>query len=249
MNRYFIRLAYNGANYHGWQVQDNAHTVQAEMEEKLSLILGIKVYVVGCGRTDTGVHAREFYAHFEVPESLPDEKGLLYKLNGFLPDDIVVYDIFKVDKDMHARFSAVSRTYKYYISRQKDPFNSGQRYFYFGELNVEAMQEACQHLIGEKDFTSFSKLHTQTATNICKVTEAKWKEDDYRLIFTISADRFLRNMVRAVVGTLLEIGKGKIASGDMKTIIEEKNRARAGFSVAAQGLFLEKVKYPFHSLL
>lgn len=244
MNRYFISMAFHGGAYHGWQVQQNAHTVQAVLEEKLSLILGMKTNVTGCGRTDTGVHARQFYAHFQVAEPLSGEKGLVYKLNGFLPDDIVVYDIFPVDRDMHARFSAVSRTYRYYISRQKDPFHKDQRYFYFSALHVEAMQGACQHLIGQKDFTSFSKLHTQTATNICTVTSAAWEQEGYLLVFTIAADRFLRNMVRAVVGTLLEIGKEKITVVDMKKIIEEKDRTRAGFSVPAQGLFLEKVEYP-----
>lgn len=245
MNRYFIYIAFHGNRYHGWQLQENAHTVQAEIEGKLSLILGMKVNLTGCGRTDTGVHARWFYAHFEVPEPFPDESGLVYKLNSFLPNDIVVYDIFQVDKDMHARFSAVKRTYRYYISRQKDPFHIDQRYFYFGVLNVEAMQQACRFLVGEQDFTSFSKLHTQTATNVCTVTTASWKQEGHQLIFTIAADRFLRNMVRAIVGTLLEIGKGKIKPEDVKKIIEAKDRSQAGFSVPAKGLFLEKVEYMF----
>ncbi|NOX85446.1 MAG: tRNA pseudouridine(38-40) synthase TruA [Chlorobi bacterium] len=245
MQRYFIRMAYHGGNYHGWQVQKNAHTVQAEMEEKLAVMLGGHVSVTGCGRTDTGVHAREFYAHFDMEKPLKDARELAFRLNVFLPDDIVVFDIFPVAPDMHARFSAVSRTYRYYISRQKDPFYRDLQYEYTGRLNIEAMKEASRFILGKQDFTSFSKLHTQTTTNICTVTEALWTEDDNRLIFTISADRFLRNMVRAVVGTLFEVGKGKIQPEDVKNIIDAKDRSHAGFSVPARGLFLEKVEYEF----
>lgn len=243
MQRYFIRLAYHGGQYHGWQVQDNAHTVQAEMEEKLSVMLGKKTGITGCGRTDTGVHAREFYAHFDVETPLEDEKELAFRLNAFLPGDIVVFDIFPVSPDLHARFSAVSRTYRYYISRRKDPFYRDLQYEYTAPLDIESMKEASRFLLGEQDFTSFSKLHTQTATNICTVTETSWIEDDHRLIFTITADRFLRNMVRAIVGTLVEVGKGKLQPGDVKKIIEARDRSQAGFSVPAKGLFLEKVKY------
>ena len=236
-------MAYHGGNYHGWQVQENAHTVQAEMEEKLSVMLGRPVSVTGCGRTDTGVHAREFYAHFDLDDTLKDPGELAFRLNAFLPADIVVFAVFPVESDMHARFSAVSRTYRYYISRRKDPFYRNLQYEYTGPLDFEAMQDSCHFLIGQKDFTSFSKLHTQTATNICTVTEARWTEEDHRLVFTISADRFLRNMVRAVVGTLLETGKGKLKPQDMEKIIAAKDRSQAGFSVPAKGLFLEKVEY------
>lgn len=244
MSRYFIRLSYNGTNYHGWQLQNNAHSVQAELNDKLTALLGESINVVGCGRTDAGVHAREFYAHFEVDKLVFSEKDLTYKLNRFLPEDIAIDKIFAVDKEMHARFSAVSRTYKYHIARRKSPFNSLFNYFFDGQLDVEAMQLASTFLFQHEDFTSFSKLHTQTATNNCKIIVAKWELVDNELIFTITADRFLRNMVRAIVGTLLEIGKGKLKPQEMQKIIEAKDRSRAGFSVPAKGLFLEKIVYP-----
>lgn len=242
MKRYFIKLAYHGGNYHGWQIQDNAHTVQAEINEKLSLLLAEQINVVGCGRTDTGVHAREFYAHFETGNTF-DPDDVIYKLNGFLPADIVIYDLYEVQSDMHARFNAKSRTYCYYISTIKNPFGAGQQYEFRGRLDINLMNKAAHYLLQYTDFTSFSKLHTQTQTNLCHISEAGWERSGSRLVFTITADRFLRNMVRAIVGTLLEIGKGKLDAATMKTIIESKDRAQAGFSVPAKGLFLEKVVY------
>ena len=244
MHRYFIKLAFNGANYHGWQMQDNAHTVQAEITEKLSLLLKEKIIIVGCGRTDTGVHAREFYTHFEVPELLPDVRGVVFKLNSFLPTDIVIYSIYKVAPNLHSRFSAISRTYSYYISLVKDPFNENTSYHYNGLLNIEEMSKACSYLYDHTNFTSFSKLHTQTTSNNCIIQLAKFQRIKDELVFTITADRFLRNMVRAIVGTLLEIGKGKLDAIELNKIIEAKDRSTAGFSVPAHGLFLEKVTYP-----
>ena len=246
MRRYFVKLAYNGTNYHGWQIQDNARTVQQELNEKISLMLNQKVNLVGCGRTDTGVHAREFYAHFDLPDEYGEvDEMLAFRLNAFLPGDIVIYQVFQVPSGFHARFDAKSRTYKYYISRQKDPFMTGLSYTYHAPLDIKKMNEASGILFGYEDFTSFSKLHTQTKTNICRIMEAGWEEKDGMLVFTIKADRFLRNMVRAIVGTNLEIGKGKLAVEDMKRIIEAKDRSQAGFSVPAQGLFLEKIEYNF----
>jgi len=246
MIRYFLKLAYRGTAYHGWQIQENAHTVQAELNEKISLFLGESINSMGCGRTDTGVHAREFYAHFEMqnPISLQADE-FVYKLNRFLPPDISISRLQKVPNDLHARFSALSRTYRYYISLDKNPFERDFCLEYSGDLQLEAMQEAASLLKNYTDFTSFSKLHTQRETNNCSIREAFWKKEGSMLIFTISADRFLRNMVRAVVGTLLEIGKGKLKPSDMKTIIEARDRRKAGFSVPAKGLFLEKVVYPF----
>jgi len=209
------------------------------------LMLGESINLVGCGRTDTGVHAREFYAHFEISKKLNELRDLAFRLNGFLPDDIVIYEIFKVPADFHARFDAKSRTYKYYISIQKNPFLTGQSFYFHGKLDVSKMNEACSVLFNYTDFTSFSKLHTQTKTNNCKIYKAIWKEDGDELIFTIQADRFLRNMVRAIVGTMIEIGSGKLGVQDMKRIIEAKDRSDAGFSVPAEGLFLEKVSYVF----
>lgn len=245
MNRYFIKLAYNGTNYHGWQIQENAHTVQAELNEKISLMLRESVNLVGCGRTDTGVHAREFYAHFEISEELNDLQDLSFRLNGFLPEDIVIFEIFEVPEDFHSRFDAQSRTYKYYISQRKNPFTSGQSFYYHAQLDVIKMNAACEILYDYSDFTSFSKLHTQTKTNHCTIFKAKWEKAGDELAFTIQADRFLRNMVRAIVGTMIEIGSGKLDVLDMKRIIEAKDRSDAGFSVPAEGLCLEKVAYDF----
>lgn len=244
MQRYFIKLAYKGTNYHGWQIQDNAHSVQAEITEKISVLLKEEISIIGCGRTDTGVHAREFFAHFEVSELKFEMKDLAYKLNSFLPDDIVIHDIYKVPSDLHARFSAVSRTYSYYISLVKNPFGEKTSYYYIGDLDIEAMNVACSFLHDHTDFTSFSKLHTQTATNNCNIQLAKFEIDGSDLVFTITADRFLRNMVRAIVGTLVEIGKGKMNASNINQIIEARDRSKAGFSVPAHGLFLERIVYP-----
>ncbi|MEJ2596603.1 MAG: tRNA pseudouridine(38-40) synthase TruA [bacterium] len=225
MKRYLIHLAYNGKNYHGWQVQENAHTVQAEVNEKISLLLKSEINVVGCGRTDTGVHARDFYAHFDHEVPIPDPDELAYRLDQFLPGDIAIWNVKEVSPDIHARFSAVSRTYAYYISTRKAPFLEGQCYVYTGPLNLGAMSSSCKYLFPYTDFTSFSKLHTQTATNNCTVTRASWEKEGGMLIFTITADRFLRNMVRAIVGSMIEIGKGKLKPDDLGHIIEAKDRS------------------------
>jgi len=243
MNRYFIKLAYNGLAFHGWQIQDNAHSVQAEITDKLKLLLKTDLHIVGCGRTDTGVHASEFFAHFDIEGEIKNFKDLSYKLNNFLSDNIVVYDIYQVEDDFHSRFSASKRTYKYYVSNKKNPFKNHLSYYFQHDLDVKEMNKACLYLFEYKDFTSFSKLHTQTATNDCKIESAEWTEEDGMLVFTISADRFLRNMVRAIVGTLVEIGRGKLKAEDIKTIIELKDRSKAGYSVPAQGLFLHRVEY------
>jgi tRNA pseudouridine38-40 synthase len=245
LHRYFIKLAYKGTHYHGWQIQDNAHTVQAELNQKISLMLGETVNLVGCGRTDTGVHAMEFYAHFDISKELDQLDHLAFKLNGFLPEDIVVFEIFEVPTDFHARFDAQSRTYKYDISQRKNPFATGQTFYYHGQLDVVKMNAACEILYEYTDFTSFSKLHTQTKTNHCTIYKAKWEKVGDELVFTIQADRFLRNMVRAIVGTMLEIGCGKLQVDDLHRIIEAKDRSDAGFSVPAEGLFLAKVDYDF----
>lgn len=243
MRRYLIRLAYNGSNYHGWQLQENAHTVQAEITDKLSILLKENISVTGCGRTDTGVHAREFFVHFNINDLGWDLTDLVYKLNSFLPADIVIFDIVEVDSDFHTRFSAKKRTYRYYISTIKDPFAEKISYYYNGHLDMEAMNKACGYLLHYTDFTSFSKLHTQTATNNCNITFAKFESIENQIVFTITADRFLRNMVRAIMGTLLEIGKGRIVPEIICEIIEAKDRSKAGFSVPAHGLFLEKIEY------
>ena len=243
--RYFIFLQYDGTAYHGWQSQPDAVSVQQTIEEKLSLLLRRELFIVGAGRTDAGVHARLMAAHFEYDE-MDQEKlnTLAFKLNGLLPPDIAILRIVPVKEDAHARFSAVSRTYKYYITTQKSSFD---RYFstriYF-DLDVDKMNEACKKLFDYSDFTSFAKLHTDVKTHICKIMQAHWEKDGQHYVFTIQADRFLRNMVRAIVGTMMQVGKGKISVEEFCKIIERQNRCQAGDSVPAQALFLEDVEYP-----
>ncbi|MDP4240372.1 MAG: tRNA pseudouridine(38-40) synthase TruA [Bacteroidota bacterium] len=244
--RYFLQIAYNGGDYNGWQIQPNGITVQEELEKALEILLRLRIGVTGCGRTDTGVHASDFYAHFDIPEEgmLLPVNQLKYKLNLLLPSSIVIHDIFKVNPDIHARFSALSRTYKYRISMAKNPFCNGFAYFYHQRLDVETMNKAAAILKEYNDFSCFSKSGTQVKTNICHITHAKWDQDGSMLVFTITADRFLRNMVRAIVGTMLDVGRSRITLEDFRKVIENKNRCNAGFSVPPQGLFLSEVKYP-----
>ncbi len=242
--RYFIKLSFNGTRYHGWQIQPNALTVQQVMNEDLTLLLGEEINVSGCGRTDSGVHAREFYAHFDSKANDLDDPVFAFKLNSKLPKDIAIDSIRKVHPEAHARFSASSRTYKYYISRQKDPFNDAFNHYIYGELDLENMQKAAILLLDMEDFTSFSKVDTDVKTNNCNVAEASWESFPGKTVFTITADRFLRNMVRAIVGTLLEIGFGKMTINEFKSIVEKKDRSSAGTSAPAKGLFLIRVKYP-----
>lgn len=243
MQRYFVELAYNGKDFHGWQIQPNAITVQEELNKKLTMLLRSDCYCVGCGRTDTGVHAKHFIAHFETDVEF-DLEIIKYKLNQVLPPSIAVYDIFKVQKDAHSRFSALSRSYKYTITRQKNPFYHETAWMFNVPLNLQNMTDAAALLFDYEDFTSFSKLHTDTKTNNCNVYEAEWEEKGHLLVFSVSADRFLRNMVRAIVGTLVEVGKGKISVDEFAQIIEAKDRSKAGFSAPAHGLALVNVSYP-----
>lgn len=246
LHRYFIHLTYNGSAYHGWQRQLNAHSVQEELEKCLSLKLGQPIGLTGCGRTDTGVHARSFYAHFDLEEAISDDnrKNFISSLNQFLPNDIAVFNLIPVSPDANARFDASSRTYHYYISRTKNPFQLHTSYYVYGNLDINAMQTAADILKEYTDFTSFSKLHSQTHTNLCTIFEADWKTEGDMLVFRISANRFLRNMVRAITGTLLDVGKGKLSIEAFRKVIEAKDRGRAGFSVPAHGLFLEEITYP-----
>lgn len=243
MNRYFIYLGYNGKNYCGWQIQPNGITVQQTIEEALATLLRKPAPITGAGRTDTGVHARLMVAHFDWDEPL-DTSFLSEKLNRLLPKDIAIYKVVSVRPDAHARFDATSRTYNYYITVRKDPFNFEQVYRMYGSVDIEAMNKACRVLYDYIDFTSFSKLHTDVKTNNCKITHAGWKQEGDVWVFTITADRFLRNMVRAIVGTLLEVGKGKLSIEDFKEIIEAKDRGRAGTSVPGHALFLTDITYP-----
>ncbi len=245
MARYFIEIAYQGTRYAGWQVQPNAVTVQQKIEEALTLVLRRKTPVIAAGRTDAGVHALQMFAHFDVDNDLSPDIDWTHKLNSILPPDIAVKHVFPVLPGAHARFDALSRTYIYVISGKKNPFKHGLYYRLNIPLNVERMNEAAKELLQFTDFTSFSKLHTDTFTNNCTVTQAQWiQSKDDELIFTITADRFLRNMVRAIVGTLLWVGKEKITVDEFKTIIQAENRNLAGPSAPAEGLFLQKITYP-----
>ena len=241
--RYFIYLAYDGTNYHGWQIQPNGDSVQETLMRALSTFLRREIEVVGAGRTDAGVHARLMVAHFDDDREL-DVAQVTDKLNRLLPSDIAVYDVKRVRDDAHARFDATSRTYKYYIDKTKDPFTYPFAWKAYPLPDIQAMNEACRVLFDYTDFTSFSKLHTDVKTNNCIIYEAQWEETDKQLIFTVKANRFLRNMVRAIVGTLIDVGRGKLTPEDVRKIIESKNRCNAGTSVPAQALFLCHIEYP-----
>jgi tRNA pseudouridine38-40 synthase len=243
--RYFLQLSFNGKNYHGWQVQDNAHSVQAELEKALSILLKEPIATIGCGRTDTGVHAKIFYAHFDCTGSIADENYFLHHINCLLPHDIAIQQLIIVEPGAHARFDAVSRSYEYYIYNTKNPFLKESAFFFPYQLDLEKMNRACDVLKEYDDFSSFSKTRTQVKTNICKIKEAYWRQEKNQVIFKITADRFLRNMVRAIVGTMTEIGENKIDEKKFRDIIEGKSRSEAGFSVPANGLYLVDVKYLF----
>lgn len=250
--RYFLHLAYNGAPFFGWQVQPDHPSVQEVLERSLSLLLHQEhIAVTGCGRTDTGVHAADYYAHFELEETLDAEglKRLRDQLNSFLPKEIAIFDIFPVKPRAHARFDAVERTYQYFVSIRKNPFTFQQRYFSFRTPDIERMNEAAALLLENEDFTSFSKVHTQVNNFICHVTHAQWTLEGDDLVFTITANRFLRNMVRAIVGTLLDVGFGKLSVSDFQNIINQKDRCKAGISVPAGALFLTNVRYNWPEII
>jgi tRNA pseudouridine38-40 synthase len=250
VQRYFVELAYLGTNYCGWQIQPNANTVQAELEKALSTILRHEVSTLGAGRTDTGVHASFFVAHFDSQMiNLQWDQKLLVSLNEILPRDIAIKEIVAVTPDAHARFSALSRTYEYHISRYKNPFSVETAWLYKAPLDVDAMKRAASKLLTYTDFTSFSKLGSDVKTNNCRVYTAMWEVQEQELVFTIRADRFLRNMVRAIVGTLVDVGRGKIAEADFVKIIEAKDRSLAGTSAPAEGLFLTSIEYPVNIFL
>lgn len=243
--RYFIFISYKGTSYHGWQLQPNSVTVQKILDNALSVVLKEDISTTGAGRTDTGVHALVFCAHFDsLSQDLAEMKNLVFRLNRFLPDDVSVNAIRKVLPDANARYSAVSRTYTYYVSKIKDPFFNNASWFLHGNIDIYAMNEACSILLNHSDFTSFSRLHSGSKTNICRVSFARWKEEKNRLVFTIRADRFLRNMVRAIVGTVVEIGFGKMTLKEFGEIIQARDRSRAGRSAPAKGLFLSDIEYP-----
>ena len=222
-----------------------AETFYGYLEEGISRIFNEKISVTGAGRTDTGVHAREFFAHFDRSTLFSQQElaEKVYRLNSFLPKDIFIFDIYPVQEEAHVRFDAVSRTYEYVITTRKDPFNHEFAWYFYGDLDLDLMNKGAGLLLNYTDFTSFSKLHTQVKTNNCKLMEAHWEQMDHLLIFRIKADRFLRNMVRAIVGTLVDVGRGKYNIKDLKDIIEAKDRSEAGLSVPAHGLFLVNIEY------
>lgn len=244
--RYFIELSYNGKNYHGWQIQPNEISIQETIEKAMSVLLKEELSVVGCGRTDTGVHASQFFLHFDYQTPIDKEK-LKFRLNSFLPEDIAIFQIIGVDDDAHARFQAKSRSYQYKISLEKDVFQKDLSLeISHSELDVDMMNKAARTLMDYTDFKCFSRSKTDVKTYDCSVTEAYWETQGNQLVFNISANRFLRNMVRAIVGTLLEVGKGRMSLEGFKNVIESRDRKLAGASVKAKGLFLTAVVYPKH---
>ncbi len=242
--RYFIQFSYNGTNYHGWQSQPNAVTVQETLSKAMSTVLNHPIELMGAGRTDTGVHAKIMYAHFDFEMELNAE-SIVHKLNSFLPKDISVFEIIKVPDLAHARFDAKKRTYEYHMHTFKNPFLTELSWQYGHPLDLVLMNEAANLMLTHTDFECFSKVHTDVNTFNCKITFAQWAQQENKLIFTISADRFLRNMVRAIVGTLLNVGLHKITVTDFEAILKNKNRSEAGFSVPAHGLYLTEIVYDY----
>lgn len=243
--RYFIKLSYKGTNYSGWQIQDNAITVQSVVDEKLSLLLRQKIETVGAGRTDAGVHATCFFAHFNTDYPIENCERTAYRLNKILPLDIQVFEITNVHENAHARFDARWRTYHYIIETKKNPFNWELTLFFAPKLDISTMNEAAKKLLSYSDFKSFCKVGSDNKTTVCKVTEAEWTTDNNQLIFKITADRFLRNMVRAIVGTLINVGIGKTTIDEFEAIILSLDRSKAGESAVAQGLYLTKIVYDY----
>ncbi|MEM9078041.1 MAG: tRNA pseudouridine(38-40) synthase TruA [Bacteroidota bacterium] len=241
--RYFIKFSYFGKNYHGWQRQPNAITVQEVLEDGMSTLLRSPIEVVGAGRTDTGVHAKEMYAHFNT-ETLADLHDFTRRMNAFLPEDISIAEIVHVNSDAHARFDAIERTYEYWVVQRKNPFYTDFAHCITQPMDIDGMNEAASILLEYSDFECFSKSNTDVKTFICDVRKAQWVFEKDKLIFTISADRFLRNMVRAIVGTLLEVGMRKRRPNQIEDVLKSKSRSEAGVSVPAKGLYLTQILYP-----
>lgn len=241
--RYFISLAYKGTHFHGWQIQPNAVSVQEKINQGLSVLLKEEVMILGAGRTDAGVHAKQMYAHFDTEQEFDCDK-LAYRLNAYIDDSILIKSIFKVPDSAHARFHATARAYEYWVCQEKNPFLKDGAWIMYSDLDFDLMNEAASYLIEVEDFTSFAKIHSDVKTHICDVRKAIWEFKDDKWVFTIEADRFLRNMVRAIVGTLVDVGKKKISVKEFKEIVAKMDRGSAGVSAPAQGLYLVKVEYP-----
>ncbi|MFK8038942.1 MAG: tRNA pseudouridine(38-40) synthase TruA [Crocinitomicaceae bacterium] len=245
LHRYFLRISYQGTNYSGWQIQPNAISVQEVIQNTLTKLNGNEqVKVMGCGRTDAGVHAIDFLLHLDFPE-IEDQSHFIYKMNHMLPNDIAVHDIARMPEKAHTRFDAVRRTYKYYFHFKKNPFLSDRSLLISDSIDIEKMKEGGEELKLHSDFEAFSRVKTAVNNFICDLSDVNWEREKDQLIFTISANRFLRNMVRAIVGTLIELGEGKISLEEFKEIIASKNRNNAGKSAPAKGLFLVEVEYPY----
>ncbi|MBI3510092.1 MAG: tRNA pseudouridine(38-40) synthase TruA [Bacteroidetes bacterium] len=243
--RYFIQLSYNGTGFCGWQFQPGVPTIQETLQEKMSLLLREKTVVVGCGRTDSGVHAKKYFAHFDcAQEGIENDEKIIFRLNKMLPPGIAIQKIFRMPDNAHARFAATSRSYEYHISQVKDPFGANFSWELHEELNFEKMNEGAKIIMGYDDFSAFSKTGSDNKTTFCKVTFSEWEKTETGIVYFISANRFLRNMVRAIAGTLTDMGRGKISAGEFKKIIESGDRSEASMSVPPGGLFLTDVKYP-----
>lgn len=242
--RFFLELSYKGTSYHGWQRQPNAVSVQQVLEEALSTLLGVEIQIVGAGRTDTGVHAKQMFAHLDADISIDAAKELAHRLNRFLPEAIAIHGIHAVTADAHARFDATSRSYEYHITTQKNPFNSEFAYAFNTPLDIDAMNTAATLLLKHTNFKCFSRSKTDVKTYDCEITKAFWEQQQSGLIFHISANRFLRNMVRAVVGTLLDVGTGKLSLSGFQAVLDSQDRTKAGSSAPAHGLFLTEIRYP-----
>ena len=243
MKRYFFKISYDGTSYFGWQKQPKQISIQETIEKDLSKIHSLKeMSIVGCGRTDAGVHAKQYFFHVDL-ENSEDPLVFVLKLNRMLPENIFIKEMKSVESDLHARFSAKKRTYRYYLHHQKDPFKEELSWYFPQKIDIDQMNKAANFFLGEKDFCSFAKVHTDVKTTICTVYSAKWHTEENGLYFEISANRFLRNMVRAIVGTLLEVGAGKIPLEEIQTILSAKNRQEAAVSVPAHGLFLWEILY------
>lgn len=248
MQRYFMHLSYNGAPFHGWQSQPNAVSVQSTIEDALSTVLRVPVKITGAGRTDTGVNARSMICHFDTIQPIENATNLVRGLNSLVGKDIAIYSITPVHEDAHARFDATSRTYHYYVHTKKSPFDYNRSWQAPENLDFELMNKAAEILLNVDDFSSFAKLHSDAKTNICRVDKAQWVQcDEFNWVFIIRADRFLRNMVRAVVGTLVDVGRHKLTLENFQQIISAKNRCAAGTSMPPQALFLWEVTYPYFS--
>tara|TARA_B100001093_G_scaffold76870_1_gene67851 strand:+ start:481 stop:1236 length:756 start_codon:yes stop_codon:yes gene_type:complete len=247
--RYFIEISYLGTGYHGWQIQPNAITIQEVLENCMSKILNSKIKLIGAGRTDSGVHANQMFAHFDFNSKIINTNELIYKLNSFLPKKIVINDLIMVKNDAHARFDAISRSYEYHITNKKNPFQINKIYFFKNSLDLKKMNLCSDILFDYNDFKCFSKSKSDVKTYNCNILYAKWEIINEAFVFKIKADRFLRNMVRAIVGTLIEVGLDKISQEEFESIVKKRDRNLAGYSVPAHALFLKKIEYNWVEIL